>query len=109
MPEYRVTINSTLIRVEAGDERRALYGVLRRLWTVALPSVDRSILVEVRRGEAWELCWRIDRPDVLRRALVSAGVSVTREVWHLDEGRAALPMAFPLTEWKFIGSTRKDS
>lgn len=81
--------------------------MLRRLTSVAPPSPARPILVDVKRGEAWELCALIEHPDELSRALVAAGVSVTHAVWHLDEGRAALPRAFPLTEWKLIESTRR--
>lgn len=107
MPEYRITINDNRFHIEAVNERSAVCGLLRRMTNVSPPSVDHPILVEAKCGETWELHWYIDRSDVLRGALVSAGVAVTREVWHLDEGRGGLPMSLPLTEWKLIESLVK--
>jgi hypothetical protein len=109
VPEYRIAINNSSIRVEAGSERSALCGLLRRLTSVVAPSTARPITVEVKRGEAWELCSLIECPNELDRALVAAGVSIAQAVWYLDEGRAALPKALPLTEWKLIESSRRSS
>ncbi len=104
MSEYRITIDGNRYRVEAVNEQSAVCGLLRRMSSISPPSVDRPIRVEMKCGETWELHWYIDRPNVLRDALASAGVTVTHEMWYLDEGRGGLPTSLPLTEWKLIES-----
>lgn len=107
MPEYRVTINRNRFRVNADNERAALYGLLRRLSEVSTSS-EQPILVEEKCGETWKLCWCITNSDALRHALLSAGVAVVQEVWRLDEGRAGLSASIYLDNWRLLESDKEN-